>query len=125
MNKKPALTCFPLLALLLISGCYQFTLQSARNTPVQFNQAEILKGHKVKVIRHFYREQQLNYVFGINDQEAGLLNRILNEEANEKQMVINLDVRRTYNALDVAVSLFTLGIYSRAWIIIEGDIIAP
>lgn len=123
MQKKAVILNIFLLMSFLLSGCYSLSLQSARDTPVQFNRERILKGHKFQVIRHFYREVQMNYIFGISDKDTGLLNQILKEEVAPEHMVINLFIRRTYNALDVAVSLFTLGIYSRAWVIIEGDII--
>ena len=106
-----------------LTGCYSLTIQSASEEPLVLNGPAILQGTHYKVIRHFYREFQLDYVFGANDQQDQIVNHLLLEETGPKAGAINLQVRRSFNALDVVVSLFTLGIYSRAWIIVEGDVI--
>lgn len=99
------------------------TIQSAAEDPILLNHASSLAGTKYRVVRHFYREKQLDYVFGVNPQQDTLVGHLLAEEAGPKAGIINLQVRRTYNALDWAVSFFTLGIYSRALVIVEGDVI--
>lgn len=117
---------FLLAAILLVSslsGCYQLSIQSARNAPVQFNTEAILAGHHYQVVRHFYHEEELDYVFGANDREAGLLNQILQAEAQPGDIILNLKIRRNYTALDAVISLLTLGIYARSWLIVEGDIV--
>lgn len=109
--------------LVMLSGCYQLTLQSAGEEPLLLNDQSVLTGTQYRVVRHFYRQQQLDYVFGVNDQQDLIVSRMLLEEAGPDAGVINLQVRRTYNALDAVVSVFTLGIYTRAWVIVEGDVI--
>ena len=114
--------------LLLLSGCYRLSIQSFLDESVLFNQEQILRGQKFVVRKHFYREKQLEYVFGYSEAESTALNRILAEEtAGEAGQpnggVINLRVERTYRPLDAVVSLLTLGIYTRNWLIVEGDVI--
>lgn len=120
--KTSCLLIFSLLFLLL-SGCYQMTIQSASDEAIVLNGSESLKGTSYRVVRHFYREQQLDYVFGVSEQQDTIVGRLLKEEAGPKAGIINLQVHRTYGALDWAVSFFTLGIYSRALVIVEGDVI--
>ncbi|MBF2052106.1 MAG: hypothetical protein IGS03_01425 [Candidatus Sericytochromatia bacterium] len=106
---------------LSVSGCYQLQLYSTADAPVQFNHPQ-RQSAPIKVVRHFYREVQLDYVFGYAEQENGLVNRLLQEEAGPHQ-IQNLQIRRSYNALDMVVSLLTLGIYTRSWLILEGDVL--
>lgn len=111
------------LCLLSLSSCYQLTIQSASEEPMVLNGPNVLKRTPYKVIRHFYREQELDYVFGSNPQQDIIVGRILEEETGPEVGAINLQVRRTFAPLDVVVSLFTLGIYSRARVVVEGDVI--
>jgi hypothetical protein len=112
-----------MLLICLLTGCYQMTIMSASEEPVLLNGAASLQGTRYRVIRHFYRQQQLDYVFGVNEQQDTLVSRLLQEESGPKAGVINLEVRRTFQALDLVVSVLTLGIYSRAWVVVEGDVI--
>lgn len=112
------------LALLYLQSCYALQLQSSADYPIHLNHQGILAGTSYRVVRHFYREVQMDYIFGANDQEGRILNKILNEERKGKNaFIINLEIRRSYAPVDVTVSLFTLGIYSRSWLIVEGDLI--
>lgn len=112
--------CF---CILLLSSCYQLSIQSASNQPIVFNGPQILEGTHYKVIRHFYREQALDYIFGINEQQDVLVGRLLQQEAGPHAGVINLQVKRSYEALDAVVSILTLGIYTPTILILEGDVI--
>lgn len=106
-----------------LAGCYQLTIQSASEEPMVLNGPAVLKRTQYKVIRHFYREQELDYVFGSNPQQDIIVGRILAEETGPEAGAINLQIRRVFAPLDVVVSLFTLGIYSRARVVVEGDVI--
>lgn len=112
-----------LILLTVLSGCYQMHIYSTADVPVQFNHPQQWPADRIKVVRHFYREVQLDYLFGYSEQETGLVNRLLQEEAGPHH-IQNLQIRRNYNALDMAVSLLTLGVYTRSWLILEGDILA-
>jgi hypothetical protein len=119
---RRAYPCF-FLAFLILTGCYRLSLQSFLDDSVLLNQERVLQGQKYTVRKHFYREKQLEYVFGFSDAEHTALNRILSEETGGAAGVINLRIRRSYRPLDAIVSLLTLGIYTRNWLIVEGDII--
>lgn len=106
-----------------LSSCYQLTIQSASEEPMLLNGPGILKKTHYRVIRHFYREQELEYVFGANAQQDVLVSQMLNAETGPGAGTINLQVHRTFSALDVVVSVLTLGIYSRARVVVEGDVI--
>lgn len=109
---------------LCLNACYTLTLQSSADYPIHFNHQGILSGRSYRVLRHFYHEVQLNYIFGASEQESMILNQILEQERQgQEAFVINLELRRSYAPVDVAVSLFTLGIYSRSVLIVEGDLI--
>lgn len=115
-----------ILMLGLLSGCYSLSMQSFLDQSVLFNQENILQGQAFAVRKHFYREKQLEYVFGYSEAESTILNRILAEETADpsgRTGVINLRIVRTYRPLDAVVSLLTLGIYTRNWLIVEGDVI--
>ncbi len=119
---------FFLLLLCSLTACYRLNLQSFLDESVLFNQEQILKGQRFEVRKHFYREKQLEYVFGYSEAESTVLNRILTEETagqggQPNGGVINLRIVRTYRPLDAVVSLLTLGIYTRNWLIVEGDVI--
>jgi hypothetical protein len=119
---------FFLLLLCSLTACYRLNLQSFLDESVLFNQEQILKGQRFEVRKHFYREKQLEYVFGYSEAESTVLNRILAEETagqagQPNGGVINLRIVRTYRPLDAVVSLLTLGIYTRNWLIVEGDVI--
>lgn len=109
--------------LLLNSGCYQLTIQSASEEPMVLNGAPILQRAPHRVIRHFYREQALDYVFGVNEKQDTIVGEILSQETGAHGGAINLKVRRILTPLDVVVSLFTLGIYCRGRVAVEGDVI--
>ncbi|MBT9548024.1 MAG: hypothetical protein IV090_21720 [Candidatus Sericytochromatia bacterium] len=119
---------FFLLLLFSLTACYRLNLQSFLDESVLFNQEQILKGQRFEMRKHFYREKQLEYVFGYSEAESTVLNRILTEETagqagQPNGGVINLRIVRTYRPLDAVVSLLTLGIYTRNWLIVEGDVI--
>jgi hypothetical protein len=119
---------FFLLLLCSQTACYRLNLQSFLDESVLFNQEQILKGQRFEMRKHFYREKQLEYVFGYSEAESTVLNRILTEETagqagQPNGGVINLRIVRTYRPLDAVVSLLTLGIYTRNWLIVEGDVI--
>ncbi|MGE3727709.1 MAG: hypothetical protein AB7I41_19275 [Candidatus Sericytochromatia bacterium] len=124
----PVRWCFAVLLLGGLTGCYRLSFQSFLDESVLFNQEQILRGQKFELRRHFYREKQLEYVFGYSEAESTVLNRILAEETTglagqANGGVINLRIVRTYRPLDAVVSLLTLGIYTRNWLIVEGDVI--
>lgn len=104
-----------------LQGCYTLQIYSSAEEPVQFNHPQSA-APPPQVVRHFYRELQLDYVLGHLQQDQGLINRLLQEEAAGHQ-VHNLSIRRSFNFLDLLVSLLTLGIYSRSWLVVEGDLI--
>ncbi|PKL79493.1 MAG: hypothetical protein CVV27_01750 [Candidatus Melainabacteria bacterium HGW-Melainabacteria-1] len=111
------------LVLTSLSGCYQLTVQSIADAPLLLNDQRQLAGQRYRVVRHFYRQHQMDYVFGVNQQQDLIVSQLLQAETGPGAGVINLEVRRTYHVLDAVVSALTLGIYARAWIEIEGDII--
>lgn len=113
------------LGLLTLTSCYSFTLQSTLDAPVIFANEQALKGVSYQVKKHFYRQFQLEYIFGANPQEQLRLNQILSEETGPtSQMgIINLRVERNYQFEDVLVSVFTLGIVARSLITVQGDVI--
>lgn len=113
------------LGLLTLTSCYSFTLQSTLDAPVIFANEQALKGVSYQVKKHFYRQFQLEYIFGANPQEQLRLNQILSEETGPtSQMgIINLRVERNYQFEDVLVSVFTLGIVTRSLITVQGDVI--
>jgi hypothetical protein len=109
---------------LQLSGCYRMTLQASGTEPILLNGpqvADAAPGYQAK--RRFHRELLVEYIFGINDQEQRLIAGVLQEETSPKGGVVNLSVHRTYRFLDWVVSVFTLGIYSRSLIIVEGDVL--
>lgn len=108
---------------MLLSGCYAISIQSADNTPVLFNQQGILARQPYKVIRHFYRDIQMDYVFGAQGSEAVMVSQLLAAEVATGQGIINLKVRQQPDALDMVISALTLGIYVRSHLILEGDVI--
>ncbi|PIQ26338.1 hypothetical protein COW36_14880 [bacterium (Candidatus Blackallbacteria) CG17_big_fil_post_rev_8_21_14_2_50_48_46] len=107
----------------LISGCYRMSVQSFINDSVLLNHEQILKNQNYTVLRHFYRELQIEYVFGFNESEQKFLDTLLKEETEGSGGVINLRIQRSYRALDAVVGVLTLGVYTRSWLIVEGDII--
>lgn len=113
------------LSLLIQTSCYSFTLQSNIDAPVIFANQHALKGLSYQVKKHFYRQFQLEYIFGANPQEQLRLNQILTEETGQGSQVgiINLRVERSYQFEDVLVSVFTLGIVARSLITVQGDVI--
>lgn len=106
-----------------LSGCYALSIQSSADTPVLLNGPAVLEGRSHQVLRHFYRSLQMDYIFGVNDAQERLVNQVLREEAGPGNGIINLQIRRGFQPVDVLVGAFTLGIYTRSALIIEGDVI--
>lgn len=115
----------PLILCCLLSSCYRLSVQAFGTESILLNQEGILKGQDYSVLRRFYREQQLEYVFGYNEYEARALEQILQQETAGRSGVgvINLRIQRTYRPVDAIVALLTLGVFTRSLLIVEGDVI--
>lgn len=109
--------------LLVLSACYQFNLSSAQENAILLNHLDAQKMSAYRVKRHFYVQRTLDYVFGVNSGQELLLSQVLTQELEPNTSIINLKVMRSYQALDVMIALFTLGIYTPARLTIEGDVI--
>ncbi|MGV3525114.1 MAG: hypothetical protein ACO1RX_12860 [Candidatus Sericytochromatia bacterium] len=106
-----------------LNGCYALAIQSSADTPVLLNGPAVLEGRSHQVLRHFYRSLQMDYVFGMNDNQERIVNQILLEEAGPGNGIINLQIRRGFQPVDMLVGAFTLGVYTRSTLILEGDVI--
>jgi len=111
-------------SLLLLHSCYSLTLQTVHYSPVYLNQPQIIKQMKsVQVLRHMYYETSVDYIFGSHPRENTFLSEILQQELKADEGVINLHVQQSPSPLDMAVTVLSLGIYSRSKLIVEGDVI--
>ena len=86
------------------------------------NDETVLEGTSYRVKKHFYRQAQVEYIFGASNQERLILNQLLQEEAGSGG-IIYLNITRSNDFLDVLVAVFTLGIYARSTVRVEGDVI--
>lgn len=108
-----------------LAGCYRLSIQAFGSESILLNQESILKGQKFTLIRRFYREQPLEYVFGYSEVENRVLEQIVQQETEGHAGVgiVNLRIQRSYRPVDALVALLTLGIFTRNLLIVEGDII--
>lgn len=90
-----------------------------------FSGQQTLPLKQYRVIRHFYHTHEIHFVFGIPmaEETERLLSRVLETELTQQQEVINLRVRRYVSPLNQLNTFLTLGLYLRAQLIMEGDVI--
>jgi hypothetical protein len=110
---------------LSLCSCYSITLQSASEKAIMFSGQKTLPRQDYRVVRHFYHLHEIHFVFGIPmaEETERLLSKVLETELTPSQTVINLRVRRYVSPLNQLNTFLTLGLYLRAQLIIEGDII--
>ena len=109
--------------LAVLSGCYHLTIHSAEDHAILLTHIDLDNAHTYRVKRHFYTQRTIDYVFGMNSKQDLLVSQVLSQELEPKTSIINLKVVRYYQALDVMIAFFTLGIYTPARLTIEGDVI--
>jgi hypothetical protein len=115
------------LALMLLSGCYRLQIRDSGSRRVLLNSHLRLQHEPLRLIRHFYREVQLEYVFGYNEAENRLVKDLLDDESKDYPGadIINLRIERRYRPLDAVAAVLTLGFFVRGQLILEGDLILP
>lgn len=77
----------------------------------------------MQVLRHLYYETSVDYIFGSHPQQNTLLSTALQQALQPDEGLINLRIQQSPTPLDMAVSVLSLGLYSRSKLIIEGDVI--